>query len=180
MPLDLAIYILSPFFFLFLAAGLIYGLTRWIDHDHRANLAYRRREMGHIYVTNIGTFPGMAPGSPVTLVTAEFVLGCNIWVSLVGRLKMMFGGEVRSFHDIVTRARQEAVIRIMERAAEAGFDAVCNLRLEGVDIAGQTVATGKQKNRGMFIGVIAYAMAYRRIPGAYPPPAPPTLMGYLN
>jgi uncharacterized protein YbjQ (UPF0145 family) len=180
MPPDLIVYILSPFVAAAVAVLLVVGMARWIDREHREALAYRRREMGHLYVTNMRTYPGRADGSPSELIVAEYVLGCNIWTTLVGRLKMLFGGEIGGFHDLATRARQEVVLRVMEQAAARGFDAVCNLRLESVDIAGQTTASGKQKNRKMFVGLIAHATAYRRVPNAYPPPAPPTLMGYLN
>lgn len=157
--------------------GLLVGM--WIDKDHRENLAYRRRQVGHVLVTDLRTYPGIVDGSPTEMLVGETVLSCNAFRAIIGRLKMLFGGEVRSYYDVMTRARQEVVLRVMETAAERGYDAVCNLRVEAVDISGQTVATRSQQNKaGLFIGLIACATAYRRAPGLYPPPAPPTLMDY--
>jgi uncharacterized protein YbjQ (UPF0145 family) len=92
---------------------------------------------------------------------------------------MLFGGEVRTFHGLLTRARQEAVLRVMEQAAERGFDAVCNLRLEAVDISGQSMRSQNQRGGpGIYLGLIAYGMAYKRAAGIFPPAAPPTLLDY--
>lgn len=69
----------------------------------------------------------------------------------------------------------------MEKAAGAGFTAVGNVRLEAVDIAGQTVATGNRKGKAhLSSAIIAYGTVYRRVEGFYPPPAPPTLLDYLQ
>lgn len=158
-------------------AGLLIGW--WIDHDHRENLEYRRRELGHVLVTNLKRYPGRAPGSPQELIVAEVVLANNAFMTLIGRLKLLFGGEVRSFYGLMTRARQEAVLRVMEAAARREYDAVGNLRLVAVDLSGQTVASGQRRNKaGLYIGIIAYGMAYRRAPGVFPPPAAPTLLEY--
>lgn len=153
----------------------------WIDRDHRANLDYRRRELGHILVTDLKSYPGIEEGSPVQFIAEPTVIGNNAFATMIGRLKLMFGGEVRSFHGVVTRSRQEAMLRLMERAAEAGFNAVGNVRLEAVDIAGQTVATGNKRGKAQLSSaIIAYGTAYRRVEGFFPPPAPPTLLDYLQ
>ena len=176
----LAIYIFSPLIVIFgiVALGLAVGF--WIDRDHRANLDYRRREVGHVLITDLRSYPGreLGRGQP-ELIVGEVVLSCNTFIAGLGRLKMLFGGEVKTFHGVLTRARQEAVLRVMEQAAQRGFDAVCNLRLEAVDISGQSMAaTNKRSGPGMYLGIIACGMAYRRAPGIFPPAAPPTLMDY--
>lgn len=161
--------------------GLAVGY--WIDRDHRASLDYRRAQVGHVLITDVRDYPGRLTGTAdenrTELIVGEVVLACNAFVAAIGRLKMLFGGEVRSFHSLLTRARQEAVLRVMEEAAERGYDAVCNLRLEAVDISGQTMSPGGGKNKpSIYVGLIAYGMAYKRAPGVYPPAAPPTLLDY--
>jgi uncharacterized protein YbjQ (UPF0145 family) len=152
----------------------------WIDREHRKELAYRRGQVGHVLVTNVKTLPGLDASRPPRLCHGEVVLSVNRLITLVGRIKLLFGGEVKSFHDVITRARQEAVLRLIERAAEAGYDAVGNVRVEPVDVAGVTVRSGRDGNKPLFVGVIAYGTAYHRQQGIFPPPAPPTLMIYPN
>lgn len=161
------------------ALGLIVGY--WIDRDHRANLDYRRREVGHVLVTNLRSYPGLRAGSAVMFIAEPVVIANNAFATAIGRLKLIFGGEVRSFHGVVTRTRQEAVLRVMERAAEAGYNAIGNVRLEAIDLSGQTVARGNRKNKAQLnSSMIAYGTAYHREEGFFPPPAPPTLLDYLQ
>lgn len=152
--------------------GLI-GL--WIDSEHRKNLDYRRSQVAHVLLTDVKTFPGMDPAKlqEQRLLCADCVLGNNAFMTFIARFKMLFGGEVKSFHGVITRLRQEVVVQLMEQAAEQGFDAICNVRLESVDISAST--TGRSKKKQLFVGMIAYGTAYRRAEGIYPPPAPPQL-----
>ncbi len=78
----------------------------------------------------------------------------------------------------MTRARQEATLRLMEEAASLGYDAIMNVRFEAVDLAGVTTRSSTKNQPGVYIGLIAYGTAYRREQGVYPPPAAPTLLGY--
>lgn len=160
-----------------LAMLVIGGIGVWLGREHDKDLAYRRAQVGHVLVCDLKQFPGIR-GSEVALVNSEVVLSVNRLHSLFGRLKMLFGGEVRSFHFVMTRARQEATIRLMEQTAEMGYDAIGNLRLEAVDIAGVTVNPQRAKKQGIYIGILAYGTAYKRREGVFPPPAPPTLEAY--
>ena len=176
----LAIYLLLPVI-LGLgipALGLAIGL--WIDRDHRASLDYRRREVGHVLVTDLRSYPAHEVSSAgPELIVGEVVLSCNTFIAALARLRMLFGGEVKTFHWLLTRARQEAVLRVLEQAAARGCDAVCNLRLEGVDISGHSMSPrGERGGASVFLGLIAYGMAYKRAGGAFPPAAPPTLLDY--
>ena len=121
--------------------------------------------------------------APADSARARGSAGCRAGIMETGlrgvRRDLTVGGEVRSFHALLTRARQEAVLRVMEQAAQRGFDAVCNLRLEAVDISGESMSgTKNRRGPGVYLGLIAYGMAYKRAPGVYPPAAPPTLLDY--
>lgn len=153
------------------------GVGVWLGREHDKDLAYRRAQVGHVLVSDLKQFHGIQ-GTDVALVNSEVVLSVNRLHSLFGRLKMLFGGEVRSFHFVMTRARQEATVRLMERTAEMGYDAIGNFRLEAVDVAGVTVNPQRAKKQGIYIGILAYGTAYKRREGIYPPPAPPTLEAY--
>ncbi len=163
-----------------LALLAIGGIGIWIDKEHEKEIVYRRAQVGHVLVSDLRTLPGRddSAGSRFELLCGEVVLSANRLITFFGKIKQLFGGEVKSFHGVITRARQEATLRLMEQAAEKGFDAVGNIRIEAVDIAGVTVNAQKSKKQGLYVGVIAYGTAYRRAPGVFPPPAPPTLESY--
>lgn len=148
----------------------------WMDREHRKNLEYRRAQVGHVLVSDLRSLPGMDVTRMPTIVCGEIVLSTNRLLTALGRIKQLFGGEVKSFHGLVTRGRQEAVIRLMEQAAHAGYDAVGNVRVEPIDLA--VPINGRQRNKGLYIGILAYGTAYCRTAGVFPPPAPPDLMEF--
>ena len=154
------------------------GIGVWLGREHDKELAYRRAEVGHVLVTDLRRYHGLKVGEHVEMLTSEVVLSVNRLHSLLGRIKQVFGGEVRSYHFVMTRARQEVTVRLMEQAAEKGFDAITNLRMEAIDLAGVTTNPRKAQKQGLYIGIIAWGTAYKRQEGVYPPPAPPTLMAY--
>jgi len=77
----------------------------------------------------------------------------------LARWRKLFGGEIRSYETLQRRARREACLRVVEQARAAGYNAVCNLRLDGVDVAGAATSpqAGKQ---AAIVSVIASGTAY--------------------
>ncbi len=151
----------------------------FLDREHRKDLAYRRAELGHIMVVNLKTLPGIDTRYATALMTGDVVLSANRLITTIAKFKLFIGGEVKSYHDLLTRARQEAQLRLMENAAAAGYDAIANVRFEAVDMAGVTTRGSTNNKQGIYTGLIAYGTAYRRLPDIYPPPAAPTLVGYV-
>ena len=49
-------------------------------------------------------------------------------------LKTIIGGEIKSYTDLMTRARESAIERMKEEAKQLGADAVVNIRLTTADI----------------------------------------------
>jgi uncharacterized protein YbjQ (UPF0145 family) len=67
----------------------------------------------------------------------------------------LFGGEMKSFHVLLQRARREATQRIIEHASHMGYNAICNLRLDSADLGGNS------KGRGAaIVCIFATATAY--------------------
>ena len=61
-------------------------------------------------------------------------------------MQNLVGGESKTFGRLFDRARREATLRLKEAARELGYNAVCNIRYDGVDIGGNTSASGKKAN----------------------------------
>ncbi|MEM1012138.1 MAG: heavy metal-binding domain-containing protein [Planctomycetota bacterium] len=174
--------ILLGFWWLLLPIALLAvgALGLIIDSEHRKSLKYRRAEVGHVLVTDLRQLPGMDVSAGTQIVSGEVVLAANRLISTLARFKLFFGGEVKTFHETATRARQEAMIRLMEQAASLGYDAVGNVRVEPVDLAGVTTRDRNQQGKGVSVAIIAYGMAYRRTADFPTPAAAPTVMGYLT
>jgi uncharacterized protein YbjQ (UPF0145 family) len=93
-----------------------------------------------------------APIRSAALVTGSVVVSVDHFKRFVGAVRMLVGGEVRSYSTVIERARREAILRMKESQPDA--DAYINTRLET-----STVGTAAG-NEGMgTVEVLAYGTA---------------------
>jgi uncharacterized protein YbjQ (UPF0145 family) len=139
-----------------LAVGL--GAGRFTERRHLAQLARREAENRDVLVTDLRTYPGGVQGPPPALVVAETVISSDYFKSWISGLRRIIGGELRAFESLMMRARRESMAKLAEQARAAGFDAICNVRMEGVDITGGTTS-----KRGVIVVCLqASGTAYQR------------------
>jgi len=92
-----------------------------------------------------------------TMVTANVVMSPS-WVQMwIGSIITLFGGEINVFTKIVDWARREAKQRLREQVAEAGFDAVINVRFETTVMS--RTRGGKDRTSG--VEILAYGTAIK-------------------
>ena len=135
--------------------GLIIGRT--VERNHFAALDRREAENRDFLVTNAKTFPMAASGSQEpTIVTSEVVIGSDYLKSFLSGWRSLFGGEMKSLQSLEVRAKREAIARLVDQAKSQGFNAICNVRVNGLTVVGAT----KQKNKMLMASVLATATAY--------------------
>ena len=84
------------------------------------------------------TFRSVPPSWNVTdctLVTGGVVISVDYFKRFLSGLRMIFGGRVKAYETLLDRARREALLRLKKDAAERGYHAVVNVRLETCRIA---------------------------------------------
>ena len=92
-----------------------------------------------------------------TMATANVVMSPS-WVQMwIGSIITIFGGEINVFTKIVDWARREAKQRLREQVAEAGFDAVINVRFETTVMS--RTRGGKDRTSG--VEILAYGTAIK-------------------
>jgi uncharacterized protein YbjQ (UPF0145 family) len=137
-----------------LSLGLIAGTIS--ERKHLASLTKREENNGQFLVTQLKSFPAYAPGSPdPQFVVAEAALSSDYFRSFIARIRRLFGGEMKSFHALLQRARREATQRVIEQAQALDYNAICNLRLESADVGGNSKRQG-----AAMVCIIASATAY--------------------
>ncbi len=140
--------------------GVGLGAGRIAERNHFASLEKREREIGARFsITDLRTYPGGArAGSVPVLVTGHACISSDYFKSFVAKLRKIIGGELRTYESLMQRARREAVLRMLEQSHALGFDAVCNVRLEGFDLGGAHL----RKQGGVIsVSVLASGTAYR-------------------
>jgi uncharacterized protein YbjQ (UPF0145 family) len=143
-----------------LAVGLFVGGT--VERRHLRDLDQREQALANMWVTNLKSFPnGVDPSSlPPKLVTGEVALATDYLKSFLASLKNLFGGEVRSYLSLASRARREALCRMLESAREQGYNAVCNVRFGAADIAGASDQSNAEKQGMVVVAGMASGTAY--------------------
>ncbi len=141
-----------------LLLGLIVGGQR--ERHHFAQLDRRERGMQDILVTQVKTFPHHQAGErPPMMVIGEAVIATDYLKSFLASLRNFFGGEVRSYQTLMSRARREALLRAMAEARRAGFNALCNVRYQTADVGGSNAG-----RKVAMAAIIAVATAYHAEP----------------
>ncbi|MEM8707578.1 MAG: heavy metal-binding domain-containing protein [Actinomycetota bacterium] len=106
-----------------------------IAHRRRsAEIERRQAAVAHIAVSPRPTHPGLGATSHGELVIGSVVVGADYIRQLVGGLRNLIGGEVRSFTPVLEQARAESSLRMLEAAQVKGAVAVVNVRVEAVRI----------------------------------------------
>ncbi len=135
--------------------GLIIGRT--VEKNHFAALDRREEANRDFLLTNSKTFPMAAAGAQEpTMVTSEVVIGSDYLKSFLSGWRGIFGGEMKSLQALQVRAKREAIARLIDQARAQGYNAMCNIRVDGVTVVGAT----KQNNKMLMASVLATATAY--------------------
>ena len=79
-------------------------------------------------ITNIETVPGMNIVAQYGLVTGSTVRAKNAIKDFGAGLKNMIGGELKSYTELLSDAREEALTRMKAQAQKLGANAIVNVR----------------------------------------------------
>ncbi|MDP7068463.1 MAG: YbjQ family protein [Acidimicrobiales bacterium] len=86
-------------------------------------------------ITSTETLPGRRITSVKGVAVGSTVRTKNIGKDIGAGLKSLVGGELKSYSDMLTEARAEALSRMEEQAVELGADALVNLRFMTSSVA---------------------------------------------
>ncbi|MDP6862100.1 MAG: YbjQ family protein [Actinomycetota bacterium] len=86
-------------------------------------------------ITTTETLPGRRITSVKGVAVGSTVRTKNIGKDIGAGLKSLVGGELKSYSDMLTEARAEALSRMEEQAVELGADALVNLRFMTSSVA---------------------------------------------
>ena len=94
---------------------------------------------------NIDYVPGREIAEALGIVKGTTVQSKNVGRDFMAGMKTLVGGEIVGYTEMLTEARQIAMKRMVDEAAELGADAVINIRFSSSSImqgAAEVVAYG--------------------------------------
>ena len=127
-----------------------------LERRHFANIEQRERAVQGFPVMPFETAPEAWQATDVQLLTGSVVISLDYFKRIIAGLRAIFGGRIKTYEPLLDRARREAMLRLVERAKSAGFDALINVRLETSRIAN---ASGGEGTAG--IEMLAFGTAIR-------------------
>ncbi|MBT3393247.1 MAG: YbjQ family protein [Elusimicrobiaceae bacterium] len=86
-------------------------------------------------LTNIETVPGKQIVEHYGMVYGSTVRTKHMFADIGAGIKNMFGGELRSYTDLLEKSRQQAMKRLKNEAQKMGANAVVNVRFTTSTIA---------------------------------------------
>ncbi len=129
-----------------------YVVGRYLERRHYRSIERRERELIDLITTSsrhpVGEIPSKVRAE---LVQGACVISPDYFKRFVAGLRMLFGGNVRSYETLIDRARREAVLRLKASCPDASQ--IINLRVETSSI------TKGRKNQVGSIEVLTYATA---------------------
>ncbi len=138
-----------------LTLGICVGGYR--ERRHIKRLERREAATGHVLLNNLKRITDPPGVRRVALVGGEVVIATDYFKSLATVFRNLVGGEMRAAQSLLTRARREAILRMVEEAQALGADEVWNIRLSSSNIAQLS------RNKGaMAVEVYAYGTAVVR------------------
>lgn len=129
--MDAEIYIqlaatLSPL--LLLLVGYLVGSS--LETKHFASICEREAQFQSLPTITFETLPAGWRVESSTLATGNVVVSLDYFKRMLTGLRTLIGGRIRALEPLLDRGRREAILRMQQQAAEMGYEAIINVRLE--------------------------------------------------
>jgi len=123
-----------------------------LERRHYTSIDKRERTYGRLPLLNGKRYPTDRPITDTRLVTGSVVISYDHFKRFLAGLRMIFGGEVKSYVSLLDRGRREAVLRMKEKCPDA--DLIVNLRIET-----SSISKGNRRKGLGAVEVFAYGTA---------------------
>ena len=129
--MDAEIYIqlvaaLSPL--LLLLVGYLVGSN--LEAKHFASIREREAQYQSLPTITFETLPAGWRVESSALASGNVVVSLDYFKRMLTGLRALIGGRIRALEPLLDRGRREAILRMQQQAAEMGYEAVINVRLE--------------------------------------------------
>lgn len=88
-----------------------------------------------MFVSNLELIPGKKITKHLGLVQGSTVRAKHVGKDILAGLKNVFGGELASYTELLSEAREEATQRMIQQAQSVGANAVLNVRFSTSSVA---------------------------------------------
>lgn len=117
------------FFIGITACGLIFGSI--IEKRHYSSIQEREQKFKNIVILSDTDLKeaGNTEWNGI-MMTGGTAVSIDAFKKLMAGFVNLFGGRVKSYESLIDRARREAILRLKQKAYDAEYNAIINLRVE--------------------------------------------------
>jgi len=123
-----------------------------LERRHYRSIDKREETYGRLPLLNGKRYPTERSIADARLVSGSVVISYDHFKRFLAGLRMIFGGEVKSYVSLLDRGRREAVLRMKEKCPDA--DLIVNLRVET-----SSISKGNRRKGLGAVEVFAYGTA---------------------
>jgi uncharacterized protein YbjQ (UPF0145 family) len=134
--------------------ALGYGVGTYRERRHLKSLDMRENALAGLTVTNLKTITEPETVQQAALVSGDAVIASDYFKTFAASLRNIIGGEVKTYETLMTRARREATLRMLDEAKKLGATEVWNVRYETSNIRS---ASGGSRNKAGAASVEVFA-----------------------
>jgi len=127
------------------------------ERRHLRELARREEEFGDIIVNNLKRVHDPDSVRRAELVSGSVVIATDYFKTFATKLRNLVGGEMHAALSLMTRARREAMLRLLAQARQMGATEVWNVRYQFCSISQMSGKRG-----AMSVEIVAYGTAVVR------------------
>lgn len=141
-------------FTVFLSTLIVcYIIGKFIECLHFHNIQKREKRFKSLSIFTTEKSHTIDPTEEVKMVYGSIVIGIDYYKRVIGSLRRIRGGPMRTHERVIERARREAILRMKKQAYNWGAYKVINMKLE-------TSAIGSVKHPS--IEIYAYGTGIKR------------------
>ncbi|MEO1420017.1 MAG: heavy metal-binding domain-containing protein [Pseudomonadota bacterium] len=119
-----------------------YFVGTLLERRHFASIRSREASIRGFPVMTFDRMPEEWQVGRSELFAGSVVVSLDYFKRIIAGIRGIFGGRIKTYEPLLDRARREAMLRLIEQARAAGFDAVINVRLETSRIANANSGEG--------------------------------------
>jgi uncharacterized protein YbjQ (UPF0145 family) len=110
-----------------------YFVGKYRENAHYRSIHFREKASEHIPVITLSEKHIPQSMETLGLATGSAVIAVDYYKSFLSTLRMIFGGEMKSYSSLIDRARREAILRM--KASHPDADMFINCRIETSSIS---------------------------------------------
>lgn len=135
----------------FVLLVLTFFVGRWIERRHWNELTQKEQLLSGIMVSDMKSLPPNWKATNAQLVTGQVVLGNDYFRAFCADWRKIFGGKMLGYERLLSRARREATVRMLQQASQLNANVVWNVRYSTASIGNNAESSSK------IFGVEVYA-----------------------